>query len=305
MKKVIPAILAISIIVGVSLLIAYWYKSIDTKENVASVIFKENSLENISLKDLTNEMQIVPKITLLKKDSPIVGDPLVRGGTKVRGGGGSGSLTPTFDDSNSENSGQFGTTQLNFDLTTADNPNRIIIVGSIVSASSDTITSVTYGGQALTLLETVSQVAAPLTVDLWYLKNPPTGSNTVTINLSPTQNIAAGASVYYNVNQTTPFGTQKESSESGASPISVNVTSAVGELVVDVSGSQANPGTPTSPQTLRFSDKTTSGTAWAVGSSEKAGATSVTMEWTYTNYGALIAVPLKPTVFFSPIVNFR
>ncbi|GAC1574870.1 MAG: hypothetical protein NVS3B9_6980 [Candidatus Doudnabacteria bacterium] len=80
--------------------------------------------------------------------------------------------------------------------------NRNVSVNGVVA-------SVTYNGVALTALSQVLQTGAGYYTEVWYLVNPPTGANSVTINVANggSQYLAAVAASWTGVNTTTPFGT--------------------------------------------------------------------------------------------------
>jgi len=107
------------------------------------------------------------------------------------------------------------------------------------------------------------------------------------------------ARAYATVNQTTPHGTVAKTNSGETAEISVNVVSAVGELVVDACHEYNNTPGVGAGQTQRSAQSTTIA---RMGTSEEAGATSVTMSWTTGYHATLLAVPLKPTADFVPRV---
>ncbi|MEO5915832.1 MAG: SdrD B-like domain-containing protein [Luteolibacter sp.] len=170
--------------------------------------------------------------------------------------------------------------------------NRILIVGvSYRNNNSQTISSVTYGGQAMTLVG--SNTVAVSTPDgatyIYRLVNPPTGANNVVVNWSAAlvQGSVVGAITYSGVDQTTPTGTfASANSGTGTSTApAVTVTSAVGRVVFGLAG-----GRTTTAYTLAGSGGTS---LWSVmpfsnqtagAAQSKAGAaTNTTLSWTGTN----------------------
>ncbi len=124
------------------------------------------------------------------------------------------------------NSGNQTTSSWSWSHTTAGG-NRLLVVG--VSAydanASDSVTGITYGGQALTFIRRDSSAAHHLWSELWYLANPPTGSNTVAVTLTGAPGGAvAGAVTFTGVDTSSPIeGNNGDGASSGASP-SVSVT---------------------------------------------------------------------------------
>jgi hypothetical protein len=168
-------------------------------------------------------------------------------------------------------------------------------------SGSDTISRVSYAGKPFTLLAARSQ--GSVRVELWYLLNPPVGTNILSWTKSGSnQNSTWGASVYSGVNQTTPFGTAAQtgaSQDTTRNAKTLTLASASGELVVDTAafngGATTSGPTPGPNQTSRWThnQSTTQG-----GSSTTAGSTTTTLSWTpqgTPNYDwAIIAAPIEP-----------
>lgn len=86
-----------------------------------------------------------------------------------------------------------------------------------------TITGVTYGGTAMTKVDT--QTKAPLEFTLWYLVNPTTGTNDIIASCSGSTYISITASSYTGVLQTSPInGTNKSTSTGTSYSLSVTTT---------------------------------------------------------------------------------
>ncbi len=192
------------------------------------------------------------------------------------------------------------TSSLSWTHTVGNNGNRLLMVGVDIFSSGVSVSSVTYGGVNLTHLQGVTTDNGYDTSDLWYLKNPVSGSATIAVTLSGlTGKIVSGAVSYSGVDQTsTTFGTPTSDYGGYVTSLSTTVTSNTGELVVDniiveniTSG--LNYG---ASQTERWTDNT--GASGIIGAgSEQAGASSVTMQWSWTGgeRAALIAVPIRPS----------
>lgn len=90
----------------------------------------------------------------------------------------------------------------------ADGVNPIVLVG-VMASTAGSITGVTYGGQAMTEIDTYATAIAGLFVDqtLWALKAPPAGDNTVSVQTtgSGTMYLYTAAHTYIGVDQTTGY----------------------------------------------------------------------------------------------------
>ncbi len=128
-------------------------------------------------------------------------------------------------------SAQLSGTSVNFNHTTGTGANRVLVVSVGISMSA-TVSSVTYGGQALTLLHQSSAGSPRLSV--WYMVAPPSGLNSVVINKSASGDNQAQAITYSNVNPSLPIdGLQTASNIATSSALLVS--SAVNEVVLGIS----------------------------------------------------------------------
>ena len=89
---------------------------------------------------------------------------------------------------------------------TSDSFNRIIVVGATVERGL-TVSSITYGGQGLTLVISQTQPSNTDAVSyLYYLVDPPTGTNDVVVSVSGgTGFIGAGSISFTEAHQTDPI----------------------------------------------------------------------------------------------------
>lgn len=189
---------------------------------------------------------------------------------------------------------------------TCSGSDRLLIVG--ISAADDdqrTISSMTYGGVAMTrAIRRVSTAGFDdHWIELWYLVNPATGSNTVSISLSGTVDRAAysNALSLTGVDQTTPLDATNSAIGDSASP-SVNVTTtvdnawAVDYAISDDSGTGSSPG---AGQTSFQNYNDTSDDHLTRGSYEGPRATpgSITMSWSGfpDDDWTMIAAAFRPT----------
>ena len=179
----------------------------------------------------------------------------------------------------------------------------LVTVGMWDPLGQTSVSSVTYGGAALarvTGLTPPNQAGGGL-VDIWYRLAPVEGTANIVVTLADVHAILlTGAVDFTGVDQTTPFGTPATATGTAAT-ITVNVSSATGELVVDAVKAFRTGHTALSPgadQTEQFDIN--SGATDSHAASTEAGATTVTMSWTYTDgvatdYAwAIAGVALKP-----------
>ena len=180
--------------------------------------------------------------------------------------------------------------------TTGTGSNRLMLVG--ISQKNKLVTSVTYGGVALTLVgENIAGGNAR--VHIYRLLNPPSGTANVVVNFSanPDKGAIVGVTTFSGVDQTTPLGTFV-SAQGNASDPSVTATSAVGELVFDVVSKRNQTLTVGAGQTQRWNIASASEITGA--SSTETGSASVVMSWTASSSDqAIAAIPIKPATFIN------
>ena len=174
---------------------------------------------------------------------------------------------------------------------------QILLVGVSAQQRYGNINSITYGGFALTRLikQTSSDQSDSQTrVEIWYLINPPTGSNTVVVNNSQIDNAIIGVQVFSGVDQLSPFTTPVGNLGNGT-VASVTISAATNQLVYAVTAFNNNSGhTSGSGQTKLYDDKANSSVSGSA--STKAGAASVSMTTTSTSAPwTIAAVGLKPS----------
>jgi hypothetical protein len=124
---------------------------------------------------------------------------------------------------------------------------------------------------------------------MWYLTNPAPGTQTITVTLSGSTQMVAGALSFEGVDQTTPFGTVATAAGTGLTPL-VTVSSSAGQIVVDtlaLSGNLLLPPLPGLLQEQHWNEDERSGGSPLTGAaSTKNGTGTTTMSWT--------AVSLRP-----------
>jgi hypothetical protein len=191
---------------------------------------------------------------------------------------------------------------------TTSGSNRLMLVGvSINNDLNETVSSVTYNGDPLSLEGFVAQ-ADDARVEIWSLVAPDTGTNDVVITFSDQlwRSAAVGVMTFTGVDQGTPLGTfasNKAASDPG--PATVNVSSAVNELVFDTVGcEQCTSLTVGGGQTQRWNRSADNGVTRGAGSTEP-GAATVTMSWMLgsANDWAIGAIPVQPSGGSPPAVD--
>ena len=196
--------------------------------------------------------------------------------------------------------------------TTGSGTDRLMLVGiSFVNDQTETVTSVTYDGVPLTKVGERNS-SDDARVEIWYLTSPPSGTYNVVITFSAPLGRAAVAGVmtFTGVNQSTPLGTFASASLQCSAPCadpSVNVTSAVNELVFDtVACETCTTLTVGAGQTQRWNLAPLDGPRPSPGAgSTESGAATVTMSWTMgtDDHWAIGAVPIKPSGASPPAVD--
>ena len=192
-------------------------------------------------------------------------------------------------DATSTNFGITGT--ITVPHTTGTGPYRLMLVG--ISQKNRTVTGVTYGATALTLVGE-NNINGNARIAIYKLVNPPSGTANVVVNFStpPDKGAVVNVTTYTGVDQTTPLGTFATQQANSTNP-TVNVTSAAGELVYDVVSIRNQPVTVTAGQTQRWNIN--SGSEITGAGSTEPGAATTTMNWTAASTDWSIgAVPIKP-----------
>ena len=174
---------------------------------------------------------------------------------------------------------------------TVSGTDRLLVVAISQGNINSPVATITYGGTPLTALGTES--AGPPRIEMWRLLAPLVGTADVVVTFSgtPTDGAVVGVMSLTNVNQTTPFGPFVSNAGNGTA--SVDVTSAEGELVIDVIAKD-NAVAPAvgSGQTERWNNAFSNSAYGAL--STRPGAKTVTMAWWSADDWAIGAVSVKP-----------
>ncbi len=126
---------------------------------------------------------------------------------------------------------------LSWSHTVASGSDRVLYVTLAIDGLGAGVNSVTYGGVNLTQ---VGRTSGNHAVEIWRLVNPSVGTANVIVSLGGTTAVKGGAVTYNGVDQATPNGTYASATGTGTTA-TVNVSSATGKLVLDITNWDNNP----------------------------------------------------------------
>jgi hypothetical protein len=130
--------------------------------------------------------------------------------------------TTTFDASNSLTLST-SASSMSWSHTTGTGSNRLLLVTIDVFRSNGnpkTVSSITYGGVALTLVNTTKYSSNPQIISyLYYLVNPASGAKTIAVSFSGSTLAVGGSVTYANVDQTTPILLSSTNNGSGGGQV--------------------------------------------------------------------------------------
>ena len=175
---------------------------------------------------------------------------------------------------------------------TCTGSDRLLVVHSGTNGTPVSTSGVTYNSVALTSRWSDSRNWTAASA--WSLVAPATGSNTVAITLSATEDTEFGQAISYTgVDQTTPHGTAQIANGSSTTPAVPAVTSASGEVVVGFIMTSSTTITTGAGQTAEISDVNFASDSAQTDS--EPGAASVTFTWTTEDTQWTVgAIPIKP-----------
>jgi len=195
--------------------------------------------------------------------------------------------TPSFNHVTTGTKTDTTTTDPSFSYTINNGGDRLLVVKIVESATTDNIAGVTYGGTALTALSEFAPGAGRWANHVFYLKNPPTGTANVVVDITSGVKLTVGMEQYNGVNQTSTFGTvATASSQAGSTAPTVNVAGVSTDMITDSLSVVSNTTIPTvttpAPQTEDYEINTGATTADVVGlgSHGASAGTSTTMSHT-------------------------
>jgi len=167
----------------------------------------------------------------------------------------------------------------------------LVVFVAINTSGATTVTGVVWdqGGAntALTQLGTLDAANSAVRGDIWYLKAPSAGTKTIRVTTSAAQATILKAVTFTGVNQTTAMDGFATDDNTTGTASSTDVTSATGNLVVDMTlwedpldQSAESPG---GGQSLIGTAEEIAGNILGVSCSKEAGASTVTMSWSWTS----------------------
>lgn len=221
-----------------------------------------------------------------------------------------GNRTITLSNYNSSNN--TNTMSLNFSVKINPGDDRILVahIGErrVTIGSHNQISTVKYGTQSLTF--GIRGYDGDTGAEIWYLVDPPIGTNTINITTvqggSDVTAISAGVSVWNGVAQTgTIVNLSNNSVTVNIATISTRLTSSPEEMVVDVVAKPSDfddTWTADTDQTKFFDQWTSAGGDLLASGSYKRGNFTFNMTWTSNKAEALTiaAASIKPAALVPP-----
>lgn len=219
----------------------------------------------------------------------------------------------TIDNTGQSNSASSGITVVISDFVVGSGSERYLLVGvslnNHASEGPTQVDSVTFGVTSLTRIDSVA-ISDDGLVEIWELIAPANDTRDITITVDRNPNgsaFVAGAMAFEGVHQDTPTRTPwTEAISDEGSSVTLDITSAVGELVFDTVSCEYTPAgiTVGADQTERWGiDVNAVHDINGYGSTEP-GASTVTMSWSgdLTDW-ALGAVSIRPAAAAGAIMN--
>ena len=140
------------------------------------------------------------------------------------------------------NSDNNNTKTLSIDVGTSDD--RLLLVG-VARNTNDTVSSVTYDGVAMTLLDAITNSTdTNFEIRVYYTKDPTSGSNDVVVTMTASSTSwRYGAIAFSGVDQTTTFTDTEKDEATGVDTFTINATTTnANELLVGFMGHNTNVG---------------------------------------------------------------
>jgi hypothetical protein len=131
-------------------------------------------------------------------------------------------------------SGNKTTQNFSFNHTGEDKPERVVIVfvaaRDTATQANTIVSSITYGGTAMTLIDNQSNTAGGatwMTANTYIIMNPPAGLNSVAVTMGGTPEQAyAAAATFWNVDQVTPQDVTHTGTGAGTANPAISITTA-------------------------------------------------------------------------------
>jgi hypothetical protein len=170
---------------------------------------------------------------------------------------------------------------------------NLVLIVCVTSGSTtpQVVTGITYNSVALT--QAVTAAIANARSDIWYLKNPSTGANTISVTLAGTATRTGGAAVSFTgADQSNPIHKSNSDASSGTPSVSVTTTVENTYLVASLyhgNETTATGGGQTSICLLTFGGNDAYGASYKA----LAAATSGTMSYTVSDDHSLTVVAVQ------------
>jgi hypothetical protein len=166
--------------------------------------------------------------------------------------------------------------------------NTLLLV-TMTHATNANPSSVTYGGTNLILLKYNTQTTARS--EIWYLKDAPIGTNTVTVNFSNLKISAASVSLS-GVDLASPFGIAQNGSASSSTMTTASIATNATDLIIAAGGLQYT-YVVTQGLGQTFIDGTNLNQTHFLSSKPgTGGSTTMSVSWTGGGIGSIIGVPV-------------
>ena len=195
----------------------------------------------------------------------------------------------------------------NFPHVVGAGSDQIIIVGVSSKDGGTTVSGVTYDSLLLTKIRSDVHPSNNAESSLWYRIAPSTGSNTVSVDLSTSEDVTIGVVSLNNVNQADPIGADNGDTGTDDTPTVDVVTTVNDSWIVDNVNTLDGPMTAGGGQTERWNIN--QGSTRGAGSTEETTtAGSYTMSWTNTAGGkewSISAAEIKPSGGGLPPDDFK
>jgi hypothetical protein len=195
-----------------------------------------------------------------------------------------------------------GATTVTWTHIVGSSSNRLMLIGVSIRTTTVTVSSITVGSQSATFIRGDNQ-STNIRAEVWYLKNPTSGSQTVTVTLSASSKACGGSCTYTGVDQTNTFDTNAGNNGSSTTPNATITLAGASEWTFHNIAWQgtATVSSHDSGQTHRWNQVTTGGAASTKNTSDgddKAESTSGSKTYQITlsasSYWAMQVVAFNP-----------
>lgn len=199
----------------------------------------------------------------------------------------------TFDAA-SNYDGQIFASSFSWSHTCSGNDRCLVVGVSIRGSTNGIVSSITYNGVSLTKIAHAEYSDTANRIELWYLLNPATGSNTIEVTLTGSAYVTGGA---ISLNNVEALGSYNSAADGNTDTPTVDVANcSEGCMVVDAVGENDDTALSVgSGQTERYKALNAQ---ISIGGSTEAGTGTVTMSWSLaaSEYWAIVAAEFEPVV---------